>query len=294
MISSMTGFGRGSASNLSYEATVEIRAVNSRFCEVSIRGPRELNEREPQIQRTVKDALSRGRITVNVQLDRIATGDIGLEVNESAVQAYRTVLENVSRAAALRDETITLDHLLRFQDVLVAKSSSDVDPEELWAPVSEALEEALDKLKAMRLIEGEALQTELLSRADSMETALQQVKVLAPERIPSARIRIRERLDELIAEGRIDPDRIEQEIAFLADRLDVTEEIVRLEAHFAAYREALQSADPVGRKLNFIAQEMNREVNTIGSKANDAEIAQVVVGMKEDLEKVREQIENVE
>ncbi|MFT4604509.1 MAG: hypothetical protein ACI9W4_001240 [Rhodothermales bacterium] len=294
MISSMTGFGRGQAAGEGFEATVEIRTVNSRFCEVTIRGPRDLNDREAQIQRQVKDTLARGRVTLNVQLERSKSDDLGLRVNEAAVRGYRALLDDVGRIAGIRDEGISLEHLLRFQDIFEAKAAEAEDPEALWAPVSDALTQALKALKAMRLVEGAALHDELIQRIDSIAAGLVEVRVLAPERIPAARIRVRERLDEIIQEGRVDPDRIEQEIAFLADRLDVTEEFVRLDAHLIAFRDALGSDEAVGRKLNFIAQEINREVNTIGSKANDAEIAQIVVGMKEALEKIREQIENVE
>ena len=293
MISSMTGFGRGTASNSTHEATVEIRTVNSRFCEVSIRGPRELNEFEPRIQRTVKDAVARGRVTINIQLDRVGGADIGLAVDETAVRAYRRLLEQVTSAGALKDEGITLEHMLRFQDIFVSRSEA-LDPEALWAPVSKALEQSLQALLEMRRVEGDALRDELLGRVEAIAANLEEVRRLAPERIPAARIRIRERLDEIIQEGRVDAERIEQEIVFLADRLDITEECVRLDAHLIAFREALATTDSVGRKLNFIAQEINREVNTIGSKANDPEIAQVVVSMKEDLEKIREQVENVE
>jgi uncharacterized protein (TIGR00255 family) len=294
MISSMTGFGRGQAAGQGYEATVEIRTVNSRFCEVTIRGPRELNDREAQIQRQVKDTLARGRVTLNVQLEKAQGDGPGLQVNASAVRGYKALLEDVGRLAGIRDTTVSLDQLLRFQDIFEAEVHEAEDPEAAWTPVSEALTQALETLKAMRLVEGAALHEELMQRIDAIAEGLAQVRVLAPERIPAARIRVRERLDEIIQEGRVDPDRIEQEIAFLADRLDVTEEFVRLDAHLIAFREALASDEAVGRKLNFIAQEINREVNTIGSKANDAEIAQLVVGMKEALEKIREQIENVE
>ncbi len=290
----MTGFGRGQSAGQGYEATVEIRTVNSRFCEVTIRGPRELNDREAQIQRQVKDTLARGRVTLNVQLEKSHSEGPGLRVNEAAVRGYRTLLEDVGRIAGIRDTGISLDQLLRFPDIFEVDVREAEDPEAVWTPVSGALTQALEALKAMRLVEGAALHDELVQRIDSIADGLAEVRVLAPERIPAARIRVRERLDEILHEGRVDQERIEQEIAFLADRLDVTEEFVRLDAHLIAFREALTSNEAVGRKLNFLAQEINREVNTIGSKANDAEIALVVVGMKEALEKIREQIENVE
>jgi uncharacterized protein (TIGR00255 family) len=294
MISSMTGFGRGQASGIDHLAVVEIKTVNSRFCEVSIRAPRELTEREPALQRIVKSELSRGRVTLNVQLDRSSTTLGQLTVDEEAARTYRELLSRVARAAALPDEPVTLTHLMQFQDILVAEQEVAQDSEALWETVREALDQALVGLRQMRLTEGGALEKELTQRAQGIARRLVEVRELAPKRIPAARARLRDRLADLIKEGRLDPDRIEQEMALTADRLDITEECVRLDAHLEAFSDALGSDGPVGRKLNFLSQEINREVNTIGSKANDAQIAQIVIGMKEDLEKIREQIENVE
>jgi len=294
MISYMTGFGRGSASSPSAEATVEIRTVNSRFCEVSVRAPRELNEHEAVVQRIVKSTLARGRVTLNIQLDRPAAAKVDLAVDEGAARAYRELLTGITRAAALPDEPITLAHLMQFPDILVPAQDIEEDPALLWETVQEAISEALSALQQMRLVEGKSLDRELSQRAKAIADRLVIVREMAPKRIPAARERLKDRLDDIIKEGRLDPARIEQEMALAADRLDITEECVRLDAHLEAFRDALASEDPVGRKLNFLSQEINREVNTIGSKANDAQIAQVVVGMKEDLEKIREQIENVE
>ena len=171
------------------------------------------------------------------------------------------------------------------------------DPEaaaaEVWPVVEAALEEAIGRIQSMRADEGKALRADLLSRAETIETALGEVERLAPERVPTARERLHAKFEDLLGDNRLNPDRLEQEIAVIADKLDVTEECVRLRSHLVLFREALGAEEPVGRRLNFLAQEFNREINTIGSKANDAEIAALSVTMKEELEKIREQVQNV-
>ena len=294
MIASMTGFGRGQVEFEGRSATVEIRTVNGRFCEVSVRSPRALAEYEGEITRRIKDSLARGRVTVSVQVDSIDRSTTGLAVDEETVRGYRSLLDGLRTAAGLDDEPVRLEHLLRFQDVFSPPQEDDDIPAQAWAAVEKALEAAIEALSTMRRQEGLALRAELLSRAAGLEDGLAYVEKRVPLRIPEIRERLRERLQDLLQDARVDSDRLEQEMAYVADRLDVTEECVRLRSHLVLFREALDTPEPVGRKLNFLAQEMNREVNTIGSKANDAEVAHRVVGMKEELEKIREQIENVE
>ncbi|QXD13794.1 YicC family protein [Rhodocaloribacter litoris] len=296
MIASMTGFGRGSAEADGFAATVEMRSVNSRFCEVSVRLPRVLSEYEGEIQRLVKQAFARGRINVNVQLTQTGDDVLPLRVNPEAARAYARLLESARDAAGL-DGPVRLEHLLQFSDIFIpVEAEEDVTgrSEQAWAVVRAALETAVEALRAMRRQEGQALQAELAGRIDAIETLLEAVEAQAPARVEQARRRLHDRLEELLGDDRLDAERLEFEIALLADKLDVTEECVRLRSHLALFRESLAGDEPVGRKLNFLAQEMNREVNTIGSKANDATIAHLVVRMKEELEKIREQIENTE
>ena len=186
-----------------------------------------------------------------------------------------------------------MDHLLKYTDIFEADEVEE-DLEAIWEATQAALTAACDGMQAMRLQEGEALHKELSERLEGIENRLREAERLAPLRVQASGERLRERLSEIIEEGRIDPERIEFEMAMLADKLDVREECVRLDSHLALFREALASGEAVGRKMNFLSQEMNREINTIGSKSNDAEMAHLVVGMKEELEKIKEQIENVE
>ena len=289
----MTGFGRGEFSTDGFTATVEFRSVNSRFCEVSVRLPRTIAERESEIQRLVKGVFSRGRINVQIQIELPSDISSEQQINREAAAAYRGLLEELRDAAGL-NEPIQLEHILRFPDVFHIVENGGGEADEIWNAVSKALDEGSRKMLEMRRREGEALEKELQDRLTEIETNLLIVEEQAPERLPSARERLRDRLSEIIDDERIDNDRIEFEMALLADRLDIREECVRLRSHIDIFREAVSGDEPVGRKLNFLSQEMNREINTIGSKANDAGLSHVVVRMKEQLEKIREQIENVE
>ena len=189
---------------------------------------------------------------------------------------------------------VRLEHILQFSDVFTTQQQDDDLPLQHWQAVLPALEEAVTALVSMRRQEGETLAVELHNRLDLIETELGEIESAAPLRVTAARERLHQRLADVLGDERIDRDRLEQEIVMIADRLDVTEECVRLHSHLTQFREALSADDAIGRRLNFISQEMNREVNTIGSKANDAEIARRVVVMKEELEKIREQIQNIE
>ncbi|GIV58770.1 MAG: YicC family protein [Rhodothermaceae bacterium] len=294
MIASMTGFGRATAEAEGFTATVEMRSVNSRFCEVSVRLPRAMAAYEAEVQRRVKQAFARGRINVNIQVERQGDEALALKVDRKAAWAYARMLEAVREAAGLEDP-VRLEHLLQFSEIFNPPEEAEEDAAEpAWAAVEAALAAAIETLRAMRRQEGAALETELAARLDALEALLNDVEARAPLRLDEARTRLYERLEELLGDERINPDRLELELALLADKLDVTEECVRLRSHLALFREALAGSEPVGRKLNFLAQEINREVNTIGSKANDAAVAHLVVRMKEELEKIREQVENVE
>lgn len=293
MIASMTGFGRGENTHQGYVATVELRSVNSRYCEVSLRVPRLIAEKEADIQRMIKDAFARGRISVQVQLEQPSDASVDLKVDKEAVRAYRALIDSLREVAGV-DEPVRLEHILRFSDVFKPVEEDDQGAVYAWEAIKGALERACTSMREMRLGEGSALESELNERIDSIASKLEVVETEAPLRLPRAKDRLTDRLSEILEDERIDNDRIEFEMALLADRLDIREECVRLRSHVDVFREALAGSKPVGRKLNFLSQEMNREINTIGSKANDAGLSHIVVEMKEDLEKVREQVENVE
>ena len=290
---SMTGFGRGNAPYGAATVTAEVRSVNGRFLEVKTRLPKALAGCEAEAERYARTRVERGTLTLNVSVEGTASADAPVRVNAPVARAYADALRALAREAGI-DEPVRLDHLLRFPDVFTAEAAAEPADDALWSAAQAALAAAFDGLAAMRAAEGAALGADLAARLDALAAHAAEVDARAPVRVTEARDRLRERLDALVGEGRVSADRIEAEIALLADRLDVTEECVRLRAHLQFFREALAGEDAPGRRLGFLAQEMGREVNTIGSKANDPAIQHVAVAMKEELEKVREQVQNVE
>lgn len=289
----MTGFGRGTAQVGVVTATVELRSVNNRFLDVPMRLPRSLSEHETDVQALVKQAFERGRIEVQVEVSRDAEDDLMIQVNAKAARAYGRLLEDLRQAAGI-EEPVRLEHVIRYNDVFATAEEDPATKEQMWKTVEAALAEAIAQLRAMRGQEGQALQTDLETHVHAIEETLLRIEERAPDRVQESHTRLRERLEELLHDDRVDEDRLLQEIALLADKLDINEECVRLRSHLDLFREALASDEPVGRKLNFIVQEIHREVNTISSKANDASIAHLAVSMKEDVEKIREQVQNVE
>ncbi|PEN12551.1 YicC family protein [Longibacter salinarum] len=294
MINSMTGFGRGSASHAGATATVEIKSVNKRHHDVSVRMPGNLAEKESAIQSALRDTFERGQFTVYVDVESDIDTTVPYRVDEDATAKYAALLRTLQSAAGI-DEPITLDDLLRFDNVLTEdRPDDDALLKESWAAVEAATQNAIQELAKMRAQEGRALREDLENRLEAIEDDLEAVEARAPERVREHQQRLRDRLAEIVEDERIDNDRIETEIAVLADKLDISEECVRLRSHIAMFRESIEDDEPSGRKLKFITQEIHREVNTIGAKANDPSISGCGVRMKEEVEKIREQVRNVE
>jgi uncharacterized protein (TIGR00255 family) len=294
MVHSMTGFGRGRATVDGTTADVELRSVNKRHHDVSLRIPDALADREGDIQTRLTEAFERGRFLVDIEVAADEEEALPIDLDTEKALAYKKLLERLSSAAQIQ-EPIRLEHLMQFDDLFVASEEArDVAADEMWPAVEAALNEAIDALQSMRAQEGKALRSDLADRIDAIEDNLDTIEDRAPERVRERQARLQERLDELVADDRIDPDRLETEIALLADKLDVTEECVRLRSHLEMFREAMGADEPAGRKLKFITQEIHRESNTIGAKANDETISRCAVQIKEEIEKIREQISNVE
>ncbi|MGD0337415.1 MAG: YicC/YloC family endoribonuclease [Bacteroidota bacterium] len=292
MISSMTGYGRGEASNKEITATVEIRSVNSRFLEVNSRLPRTLILRENDIKEYIRQKLSRGKINVNITIEHVSDGEVPVTIDKSAAKAYYKLLNELRRTVRMK-EKVSLDHLLKFSDIIKAEEVEDASEQE-WKFVVKALESAIDELNLMRMKEGAELKKDFLKRLLLMEEKVNEIENLSRARLPEERQRLIERVRQVIDEEKIDPARLELEIILLADKMDVTEECVRFRSHVKFFTEALNGADSAGRKLNFLIQEMNREINTIGSKSSDTVISHTVVKVKEELERIREQLQNIE
>lgn len=293
VVLSMTGYGRAELSRSGISCSVEVRSVNSRFLEVVSRLPRSLSHRESDVKEVVRSRVSRGKISLSVTLEKEPNGDIPLSVNAAAARSYYKLLNQLRKAVRIREQ-VKLEHLLKFSEVLEATDAEESDEAE-WEAVRTAIGKALDDLNAMRGKEGGELALDLEQRVRWMGEAVDKIDELSRQRIPEERKRLRERVAELLADKSVvDQNRLELEVILLAERLDVTEECVRFRSHTKFFLEAMKGEESAGRKLNFLVQEINREANTIGSKSNDAEIAHLVVRMKEELEKVREQLQNIE
>ncbi|MEK6566436.1 MAG: YicC/YloC family endoribonuclease [Bacteroidota bacterium] len=289
----MTGFGRAEVTKQGISAMVEVRSVNSRFLEVGTRLPRSLAQREKDVKDVVRARLNRGSLNVTVKVEKNLNGTAPLKVNTSAAKSYFRLLNDLRKAVKLK-EKVKLEHLLNFSEVLEAGEEPGSDEQE-WSVVEEALQEALKQLDEMRRKEGQELSKDLEKRVRWMDETINQIEKMSADRVPEEKKRLQERVTQLLADKSvIDQNRLELEVALLADKLDVTEECVRYRSHNKFFLEALKGKDSAGRKLNFLVQEMNREANTIGSKANEAALAHVVVKLKEELEKIREQLQNLE
>jgi len=291
MIKSMTGFGRGEAEREGVTVTVEAISVNNRFCDVAVRMPRSLSEMESKLAEKVRARIRRGRVNLSVTCKEEAVGEKALEVNEELARVYRDMLLALQKELDLGG-SVDVPLIAALPDVFKYEPK-EVASEHIMALVSEASDAALDALDEMRRAEGEHLYDDFVERIGGLEKLLCRIEESAPERVVRLRDRLRERIGRLLTE-QVDEQRLAMEIAVFAERSDVTEECVRFHSHNQQFLAALEAGEAVGRKLNFLLQEMNREANTIGAKANDADIAHLVVGIKEEIEKLREQVQNVE
>jgi len=291
---SMTGYGWGECAENGFKITVELSSVNRKQSEISINLPRELEVLEAQIRDQINRCVARGRLSARVSL-HAAEGKEGARVhlNRNLAIAYTRELNRLAKELDLTG-TVSLDLLLRAPGVLQTNEEL-ADAEDFWPAVEKALKQALTMLVKMRQREGSHMRKELCHRIDLLRKAVSKVRKHAP----SVQQRYREQLLERIktaglTDGQIDEERLLKEVVYFADRSDITEEVTRLESHFQQFDDCLKSKEPVGRTLDFLAQEMNREINTIGSKANDSLISREVVTLKAELEKFREQAQNVE
>jgi uncharacterized protein (TIGR00255 family) len=296
MIRSMTGFGEAERRTPGGTVRVEIRTVNHRHLSVNFRTPAALARLEPQMREWLRVGITRGHVNcaVRVELPAADPAAAGLRLDVDRAAAYLALFRDLGDRFGLPGEP-TLDHLLRMGDVVVRDTGdpeTPVPPEEVEAAVKDAARAAV----SMREDEGRRLQTDLDGRLAAIDAALDTVEALAPERLAAERDRLREAVRELAGGVAVSEDRLAQEIAYLAERWDVNEELVRFRSHNALFRDLLaaDAAEPVGKRLSFLVQEMHREANTIGSKANHATIAHQVVAIKEEVERLREQVENVE
>jgi uncharacterized protein (TIGR00255 family) len=290
---SMTGYGRGESAKDGFKFTVELNSINRKQSDISINLPKEFVELEPRIRDEINAHLSRGRINVVVAYHRSgAKVEDSVELDTGLAKAYSRAIQKLHKELKL-EGALTLDTILRAPGVMKLAETT-VDAEEVWPSVETALRKAVTGLVKMREKEGKFLANDLAQRLGFLETGLDQIRKSAPEIVKRYREQLHARVKETGLEIPLDDERLLKEVVFFADRCDISEEITRLASHLKQFRDCLKSNEPVGRTLDFLAQEMGREINTIGSKANAAEISQQVVKMKAELEKIREQIQNIE
>ncbi|MDX2010441.1 MAG: YicC/YloC family endoribonuclease [Myxococcaceae bacterium] len=292
MLRSMTGFGTGRAVAGDEELVVEVKSVNHKFCEVKARLPRELAPLETAVVRRVKDRIARGSLDVTVKRGRSATTGLVPVVDTALAQEYRRAFAQLAAATGLPDST-TVKDLAALPNV-VRLEEPQLDLTKVTPALDAAVDQALAALEAMRVVEGKAIEKDLLSRLELVARSVGEVGRLGPATIDEYRARLTERLAELTRGMPIDPQRLAQEVAFFAERCDVAEELTRLGSHLDQFKQLCAAPEPAGRKLDFLVQEMHREVNTAGSKSANAQVASLVVQLKAELERVREQVQNVE
>lgn len=292
MIKSMTGYGRAQQLIDGRDITVEIKSVNHRFFEFSARVPRAYGYLEEKLKTYTQTQISRGKVEVGVTIVTIEGTNANVEINSELAKSYVGALRDTGEKLGLEDD-ITLSVLSRFSDIFAVRKTVE-DEEIIWSAVKTVADQALEKFVAMRAVEGGRLKADLHNRLDNIERLVEIVKERSPKTVEEYRQRLYDKMCEILADKQIDDARILTEAAIFADRVAVDEETVRLSSHIAQFRDILTHEEPIGRKLDFLVQEINRETNTIGSKAQDVAIAKVVVDIKSDVEKIREQIQNIE
>ena len=292
MVKSMTGYGRAKETRNKRDITVEVRSVNNRYLDCTVKMPRAYAFAEDAIKARVQKAVSRGKVDVFVTIDTSAADVAVVSVNEPLARGYYEALRKLQDTFGLEDD-VTAVTLARFPDVLTVTKAEE-DLETISSDICAVLDQALQAYNDMRAVEGVKLADDILFRAAVIETTVGRVEERSPQTVAAYRERLENKMREVLQSTTIDESRILTEAAIFADKVAVDEETVRLRSHIAQLRDMLQGSEPVGRKLDFLIQEVNRECNTIGSKCNDLAIAQDVVNMKAEVEKIREQVQNIE
>lgn len=292
MIKSMTGYGcaKGQAEGLSI--SVELKSVNNKFLDVAVRVPRSFLFAEEAVKSAVQAHISRGKVDVFVTVDSSEAEEMTIKVNEPLLKGYIDAIRHISEEYALENDLTALS-VSRFPDVLTVEKR-DLDADAISAAISAITEAALCDYDAMRVREGEKLKDDVLSRLDTIERLVAAVEAEAPKTVAEYRARLEQKMAEVLGAAGIDEGRILAEAAIFADHIAVDEETVRLRSHMAQLKTMINGSSPIGRKIDFLIQEFNREANTIGSKCQNSDIAHVVVDLKSEIEKIREQIQNIE
>lgn len=293
MIKSMTGYGRARMELHKRDITVEVRSVNNRYLDCTVKMPRMYAFAEEAVKGRVQKAVSRGKVDVFITVDASAADVAKVSVNQELAAQYAAALRTLSGLCGSETYQVSPETLARFPDVLTV-TKADEDLETVSENLCTVLDEALKAYNAMRAVEGEKLAQDIASRLDTIDECTARVEARSPETVAEYRAKLTARMQEVLQSTTIDPQRILTEAAIYADKVAVDEETVRLRSHTAQLRTMLCADEPMGRKMDFLIQEVNRESNTIGSKCNDVSIAQIVVQLKAEVEKMREQVQNIE
>lgn len=293
MIISMTGFGKASRSVKKLKVSVELRSINSKYLEVSCRLPMVFSDKESEIKEIISQKVSRGKISIQLGIEKSANSDVTIQVKPDAVKEYYKLLSGIKKTTGIKEE-IKLEHILKFSEIFKGESNDDLA--DYWNDIKKIVSAAVNDLVVMKAKEGKVLEKDILSRLSSIEKKLDVVTKLSVKNVSETKRKMLDKVNNLINEAGIQADnnRLEYELIMISDRLDITEEVIRAKSHINYFRNNVKQKELSGRRLNFLVQEINREINTIASKSNSSEISQFVVEMKEELEKIKEQLQNIE
>lgn len=293
MIISMTGFGSAEGVFRERKYSIEIRSVNNRFSEISFKYPKYFSSKDFELKEIVRKKISRGKVNIFLNIDSNDETLVNLDADENMISEYFGLIKKIKKIIG-SDEEIKIGHILSFSDLFTSGVSSEIQEDE-FKFVCDLLNKALDDVNKMKIKEGESLKKDILERIKFIEKESSVITKMSKDRIKAERDRLRKKVDGLVTDKKmIDENRLELEVVLLADKIDITEEVIRLRSHTKYFTEYSKSEELAGRRLNFLVQELNREVNTIASKSTDAEISQRSARLKEELEKIREQLQNVE
>ena len=293
MVKSMTGFGRGEAASVDYKVTVEAKSINNRYLEVIPRMPRQIVALEDPVKKFVNQRVQRGRVDVFITLEETEERQKTLKTDKELALAYCKSMKEIAELCGIEAD-ISMDHMVKLPGIFSMEKTDD-DLEAIWALLQEALGAAMERLVEMRQTEGDKLAADLLSRRLTIIDFVKEIDERAPLVVTEYQEKLQSRIEELLADkALLDEAKFANEVAYFADRASITEELIRLDSHLCQLRDLLSCNDVVGRKLDFLMQELNREINTIGSKANDLQISRRVIDVKSELEKIREQVQNIE
>ena len=289
---SMTGYGRGEVDNGIVKMTVEIKAVNNRYCEVIIKQPRQYMALEDKIKKYIISNIERGRVEVFINTKELSAANSDIKINQERALAYNEALKELAEKLGI-DYRADVYRLFTLPEVITHEDAEE-DLDNIWAMLERALTEAMAQHQQMRITEGENIKKDMYSKLANLQELVSQVNERSPLVTENYRMKLSSRINEILGENNVDQERLAQEVAYFGEKSCIDEELVRLQSHFKQFKNIAESSGGIGRKLDFLIQEMNRETNTIGSKANDLAITALVVEMKSELEKLREQVQNIE